>query len=257
MKKAKVFTLIELLVVIAIIAILASMLLPALNNARERAKMASCASNLKQLGTSIALYVGDYEGYYPLCGLFGNFSWDDRLMGYDGRKFSQEVADWVFIQNAKIPLYHCPADNVQRKWGGNPDPSLIPRSYSMNARFSWNGNTRGVSGDNNYSVKDSKLYKPSRSLSLLPFAAEGNVMGCGNLTAIAANDLITNDVATVFNTAVLPHSKSVTDGKGNFLYCDGHVEDKSLAETARNNGRLIGNRWQWGATGSEWQATRN
>ena len=63
--KKRSFTLIELLVVIAIIAILASILLPALGQAREKAKNSGCVSNLKQHGVAISMYLSDND-YYPV-----------------------------------------------------------------------------------------------------------------------------------------------------------------------------------------------
>ena len=69
------FTLIELLIVIAIIAILASLLLPALQSARRKVYTASCMSSMRQIGQSIFLYIGDNDDYPPAPFEWASYLW--------------------------------------------------------------------------------------------------------------------------------------------------------------------------------------
>lgn len=86
-KTCKSFTLMELLIVITIIAILAALLLPVLNKARESARGTACSGNMKQLGTGIIMYAGDNQDWLPTTGWYS--AWTGHIAPYVGVKYDR------------------------------------------------------------------------------------------------------------------------------------------------------------------------
>jgi prepilin-type N-terminal cleavage/methylation domain-containing protein/prepilin-type processing-associated H-X9-DG protein len=234
--RGRAFTLIELLVVIAIIAIIASLLLPAMARAKARAQGTFCLNNTKQLSVAWMIYADEHNGELAynlgqssrtvlavpsLSTLSMGENWVNNVENWeldpDNTNAAKMVETGIGPYTSKsVALYHCPSDHALSDLQRNADWSGRVRSYSMNAMVGDAGtfSQTGTNLNNPGYVQFFKTFTIPRPSDIFVFLDE-------HPDSIDDGYFLNRDLATpTWND--LP--ASYHDGAASFSFADGHSE---------------------------------
>ncbi len=195
------FTLIELLVVIALIAILASMLLPALGRAKGSARAVQCLGQVRQIGLAIRLYADDHDDELPRSQhsafVHGQMTWGRAIAGNLGAS----TATWT---NLLREVYHCPSDRRLMVW-----------SYGLNVYFEL-GPDDDYLGKPQTWRKVGQIPRPSTTVEL-------------SENASSADHIMPNFWVTAADAVDVPDRRHLR--RSNYSFVDGHAAARRLEET--------------------------
>jgi prepilin-type N-terminal cleavage/methylation domain-containing protein/prepilin-type processing-associated H-X9-DG protein len=203
MNAKRAFTLIELLVVIAIIAILASLLLPALAAAKQNAWKSSCISNLKQIGLGMRMFADDNDDHYPQSG--GSITWNLADPNSPTNGWMEQI--YGYVQNTNV--YHCPG-NAQL-----PPQNRSPFNYFNGVRAAY-----VAAGDQRAAVNGRQILFPAA------YVLSGDTIDTGQYFLVAdddKDDYSQNCVGGAVNGTPVVEWQAHDKGQ-NILFADGHVK---------------------------------
>jgi prepilin-type N-terminal cleavage/methylation domain-containing protein/prepilin-type processing-associated H-X9-DG protein len=224
-RRAKVdgFTLIELLVVIAIIAILAAMLLPALNSAKARAQSTACANNLRQLQQAWIMYAGDTADWIPLNRIVdqGGFNFADQGSWVVGNAWldvnaTNIMAGTLYPYLTSVDVYRCPADRSTVQ--NHPE---LTKTRSYGASLFLNGFLNDTfDNDNQIPRKFSSLPSPGPARTFVFIEVHENTIDDGTFRLPSPYDAFTRTNAGKWDS--IPADRH--NNGSNITFADGHAE---------------------------------